>query len=77
MILLLYIASACLMFISKGLPTWLSVVLGIAQVVCVCAAQAIWDIKNDQIEQLERRIKRLENVEKSRKANNKRKLESR
>lgn len=71
MIVSLYIASACLMFISQDLPTWLSVVLGIAQVVCFCIAQAIWDIKNDQIEQLERRIKRLENAERSRKANNK------
>ena len=71
MIVSLYIASACLVFISKGLPTWLSVVLGIAQVACACIAQIIWDIKNDQIEQLERRIKRLQNVERSRKANNK------
>ena len=58
MIAALIISNICLIFMAKGVPTWVSVVLSIVYSVSNCVALILWEETKRKIKTIENNTKR-------------------
>lgn len=59
MIAALILHTLCYVFMVKGVPTWLEVVLSIVSAICTAVALIVWNETKDKIRSLERQIEKL------------------
>lgn len=64
MCLALYIAGACLVFISKGVPIWALCILQVVESGCVAYAIAVWEHTQSRIKTLEKELAERKSNEK-------------
>ena len=63
MIAALILHTLCYVFMVKGVPAWLELVLSIVSVICTGVALIIWEETKDKIRSLERQIGKMKGGE--------------